>query len=113
VPSGSTFLSVARAVADALPDEAVIVGLEVSVDSSYVTVWTTTPRQVIGKGGRGAETIRDVIVEVVGHPVNLKVELADGELEGDSGITDRLGRTTMTVATTDIDPVPRPRIPRP
>ena len=109
MPSASIFRSVASAVAGAVPESAVVVGLEVSAESSHVTVWTTTPMLVIGSRGRTAEMVRDAIAAAVGHPVRLKVELADGDVEDGSGRVANDEQLTRR----DLDPVLRPRIPRP
>jgi hypothetical protein len=42
----------------AVPERAVVVGLEVSPGTSHVTVWTSTPRTVIGPSGRKAQDVQ-------------------------------------------------------
>ena len=108
MPSAREFRAVADALLDALPADAVVVGIEVSANSEQVTLWTTTPGACIGGRGHMAETIRDAVTEVVGRPVCLKVELADGEIVGGPS-----GESVGIVTRQDLDPMPRPRVPRP
>jgi hypothetical protein len=89
-----------------LPDHAVIVGLEVSADLSYVTLWTTTPLSVIGPRGAMAETLRAAAADAVGTPVHFRVELAEGDITDTSpGNGFQLVPQPATA--------PLPRIPRP
>jgi hypothetical protein len=91
-----------------LPDDAVIVGLEVSADLSYVTLWTTTPLSVIGPRGAMAETLRAAVADIVGTPVHFRVELAEGALtDTPAGPSEGFPLAHQSAT------APLPRIPRP
>jgi hypothetical protein len=107
VPSARSFKAVSDALLAQLPDDAVIVGLEVSADQSFVTLWTTTPRSVIGRRGTIAETLREAVADVVGTAVHFSVELAEGD------ITDApAGQGFPSVPQPPTAPLPRiPRLP--
>ena len=111
MPSSGDFKAMTNALCDALPAQAVVVGVEISSGSSYVTIWTTTPAEVIGSRGRMAESIREALERVAGKPIKFKVELADGDSEGDGAGSDP-GSASGTILKSDLDPVPRPRVPR-
>jgi len=114
VPSSGDFKAMTDALCDALPAQAVVVGVEISSGSSYVTIWTTTPAEVIGSRGRMAESIREALERVAGKPIRFKVKLADGDIEGDGAESEGSdpGSASGTVLKRDLDPVPRPRVPR-
>jgi hypothetical protein len=107
--SAPDFKTVSDAVLGAMPDSAVVVGLEVSADSGHVSVWTTTHATVVGPRGHVAESIRRAVSRAVGRDVRLTVELADGDIEGESATPTGRGILTRTIR----DPTPRPRIPHP
>ena len=110
MPSAEEFKTISDALCQALPADAVLAGLEVSSDLTYVTVWTTTPLVVIGPLGRVAETIQGALEHATGKQVKFKVELADGDIEGEQAEPISGAASVMRRA---IDPTPRPRIPRP
>jgi ribosomal protein S3 len=110
VPSAEEFKAISDALCQALPADAVLAGLEVSSDLTFVTVWTTTPMAVIGSRGRIAESIQGALERATGKHVNFKVELADGDIRGEQ---DEPTLGAVSVARHDTEPAPRPRIPRP
>ena|ERR1700689_5054637 len=74
VPRWEVFKAVAQTVSEVLPHDALIVSVEVSEDSSLVTLRTLTPGIVIGRRGTVAEGIRDALRASVGPQVYLRIE---------------------------------------
>lgn len=82
MPAAPVFREVVGALLDLLSEEVEVVGVEVTQDGGCVTVWTTTPRQVIGRRGVTAGELQGRLSEALGRPMVLRVELPDGDVDG-------------------------------
>lgn len=115
MPKPLSFKELGDVLAECLAQEAVLVGVEISADKSRVTIWTTTPSIVIGRKGKVIDMLTDRLTISFGANVKIRVELAEGDIEdvtsSSTGGSTSLGSTALTVH--DLNPMPRPRIPRP
>lgn len=85
MPPSAAFLGIARVIAESLPEDAVVVGIEAAGAESVVTLWTTTPGLCIGRRGETAQATRLAIEAFVNHRVEFRVEEAETEEPPDSG----------------------------
>jgi hypothetical protein len=117
MPSPSVFRIVADALCEAVDPSAVIVGVEVSSDASYITVWTSNPVAVVGRHGASALKVRSHLEQAVGHHLTFRVELAEGIVGEDpiDGPAEDRSSMVRSFETTKQEkyPPPLPRIPRP
>ena len=74
MPRWEAFRCVAQALTERLPVDALIEAIEITDDSSVVTVWTSTPGVVIGRQGTTAEAIWGALRESIGREVRFLVK---------------------------------------
>jgi ribosomal protein S3 len=84
VPSWKVFKIVAEVLGEHLPDDAEVEAVQVSDDESTITIWTSTPAEVIGRRGSTAGSIDQTLKSLLGADVTLKVqEIRDSSDEVD------------------------------
>jgi ribosomal protein S3 len=96
VSSRKAFGLIAQVLGEHLPDVAEVGAVQVSDDQSVVTVWTSTPGEVIGSHGSTAGAINEALRNHLGAHVTFRVQEvreAPGEIDlfdegqfGDGGI---------------------------
>lgn len=112
MPSAFDFMAVTGVLASWYPPEADIVGVEISADRSYVTIWTTTPRAIIGPGGQLAETVRRSLEIQLDTTLTFRVERAESDNGEHVSDTDLEGVNPVWPVGISAEAVPKPRIPR-
>jgi predicted RNA-binding protein YlqC (UPF0109 family) len=72
--SWKIFRLVTEALSDNLPDDAQVEAIQAAADYSTITIWTSTPGNVVGRRGTTAESIRRSLETSLDAQVRLHVQ---------------------------------------